>query len=102
SLEREFYASVGWGGDWAFGEHSLHIRTAAESYKRVLNPGSDVPPVHLKDSTSRSLRGGFAPCSRSTVACTRTKTRDWRRSGMEYSRLNVATMSARVASTLLP
>src|SRR6266699_6056288 len=42
SLEHEFYPSVGWGGDWAFGDHHLHIRTAAESYKRVLNTGSDV------------------------------------------------------------
>jgi hypothetical protein len=52
SLEHEFYASVGWNGDWAFGDHSLHVRTATESYKRVLNPGSDVlfiPPVHLND-----------------------------------------------------
>ncbi len=53
SLEHEFYPSVGWGGDWAFGDHRLHILTAVESYKRVLNPGSEVlfiPPVHLSDA----------------------------------------------------
>jgi hypothetical protein len=53
SLDHEFYASVGWGGDWAFGDHRLNILTAAESYKRVLNPGSEVlfiPPVHLSDA----------------------------------------------------
>jgi hypothetical protein len=52
SLEHEFYPSVGWGGDWALGDHRLHICTAAESYRRVLNPGSEVlfvPPVHLSD-----------------------------------------------------
>jgi hypothetical protein len=51
SLEQEFYRG-GWKGYWAFGDHGLHVRTAAESYKRVLNPGSDVlfiPPVHLND-----------------------------------------------------
>jgi hypothetical protein len=51
SLEHEFYGS-GWNGQWAFGDHALHVRTAAESYKRVLNPSSDVlfiPPVHLTD-----------------------------------------------------
>jgi hypothetical protein len=52
SLEHQFYAAVGWNGDWAFGDHALHVRTAAESYQRVLNPGSQVlfiPPVHLRD-----------------------------------------------------
>ena len=42
----------GWNGDWAFGDHGLHVRTAAESYRRLLKPGSDVlfiPPVHLND-----------------------------------------------------
>jgi hypothetical protein len=51
SLEHEFYPA-GWDGHWAFDSHSLHIHTAAESYRRVLNPGSDVlfvPPVHLDD-----------------------------------------------------
>jgi hypothetical protein len=52
SLEHEFYRLIGWKGHWAFGDHGLHVRTAAESYRRVLNPGSDVlfiPPVHLTD-----------------------------------------------------
>jgi len=52
SLEHEFYMPTGWEGDWAFGDHALHVRTAAESYKRVLDPGSDVlfiPPVHVND-----------------------------------------------------
>jgi len=51
SLEQEFYRG-GWKGYWAFGDHGLHVRTAAESYKRVLNPGADVlfiAPVHLND-----------------------------------------------------
>jgi hypothetical protein len=51
SLEHEFYR-LGWNGYWAFGDHRLHVRTAAESYKRVLNSSSDVlfiPPVHLND-----------------------------------------------------
>jgi len=51
SLEHEFYPR-GWIGDWAFGDHGLHIRTAAESYRRLLKPGSDVlfiPPVHFND-----------------------------------------------------
>jgi hypothetical protein len=51
SLEHEFYR-LEWKGYWAFGDHSLHVRTAAESYRQVLNPGSDVlfiPPVHLND-----------------------------------------------------
>jgi hypothetical protein len=51
SLEHAFYAR-GWNGDWAFGDHGLHIQTAAESYRRLLRPGSDVlfvPPVHLHD-----------------------------------------------------
>jgi hypothetical protein len=51
SLENEFYG-LAWNGDWAFGDHPLHVRTAAESYKRVLNPGADVlfiPPVHVND-----------------------------------------------------
>jgi hypothetical protein len=51
SLEREFYPR-GWNGDWAFGDHALHVRTAAESYRRLLKPGSDVlfmPPVHVSD-----------------------------------------------------
>src|SRR5215211_2489773 len=53
SLENEFYRLAGWNGDWAFKDHALHVRTAAESYKRVLNPGSDVlfiAPVHLADA----------------------------------------------------
>jgi hypothetical protein len=52
SLEHEFYRPGGWSGLWAFGDHGLHLRTAADSYRRVLNPGSDVlfvPPVHLED-----------------------------------------------------
>ncbi len=51
SLEHAFY-SRGWNGDWAFGDHGLHVRTAADSYQRLLRPGSDVlfiPPVHLQD-----------------------------------------------------
>jgi hypothetical protein len=51
SLEHEFYPR-GWNGDWAFGDHGLHVRTAAESYRRLLKPGSDVlfiPPVHAND-----------------------------------------------------
>ena len=51
SLQNEFY-SRGWNGDWPFGDHGLHVRTAAESYRRLLRPGSDVlfiPPVHLND-----------------------------------------------------
>ncbi|MGB6535284.1 MAG: hypothetical protein WBF58_04905 [Xanthobacteraceae bacterium] len=51
SLDHEFYADS-WNGDWAFGDHGLHVRTAAESYRRLLQPGSDVlfvPPVHVKD-----------------------------------------------------
>jgi hypothetical protein len=51
SLESAFY-SRGWNGDWAFGDYGLHIRTAAESYCRLLRPGSDVlfiPPVHAND-----------------------------------------------------
>jgi hypothetical protein len=51
SLEHAFYGR-GWNGDWAFGDHSLHVRTAAESYQRLLRPGSDVlfiPPVHLHE-----------------------------------------------------
>ena len=51
SLEHEFY-SRGWNGDWAFGDHGLHVRTAAQSYQRLLRPGSDVlfiPPVHVSD-----------------------------------------------------
>jgi hypothetical protein len=50
-LGHEFYPR-GWNGDWAFGDHGLHIRTAAESYRRLLKPGSDVlfiPPVHVSD-----------------------------------------------------
>jgi hypothetical protein len=37
SLEHEFYPR-GWNGDWAFGDHALHVRTAAESYRRLLKP----------------------------------------------------------------
>jgi hypothetical protein len=51
SLEHAVYGR-GWNGDWAFGDHGLHVRTAAESYGRLLRPGSDVlfiPPVHLHD-----------------------------------------------------
>jgi hypothetical protein len=51
SLEHAFYGR-GWNGDWAFGDHGMHVRTAAESYQRLLKPGSDVlfiPPVHLHD-----------------------------------------------------
>jgi hypothetical protein len=51
SLEHEFYAS-GWDGSWAFKDHSLHVDTAAESYRRLLMPGSDllfIPPVHITD-----------------------------------------------------
>jgi hypothetical protein len=51
SLDHEVYANS-WSGDWAFGDHALHVRTAAESYQRLLRPGSDVlfaPPVHVKD-----------------------------------------------------
>jgi hypothetical protein len=51
SLEHEFY-TLGWGGHWAFADHALHVRTAADSYKRVLHPGADVlfvPPVHVND-----------------------------------------------------
>ena len=51
SLENEFY-SRGWNGDWAFGDHGLHVGTAAQSYQRLLRPGSDVlfiPPVHISD-----------------------------------------------------
>jgi hypothetical protein len=52
SLDHAFYGGE-WNGDWAFGDHALHVRTAAESYRRLLRPGSDVlfiPPVHVKDS----------------------------------------------------
>jgi hypothetical protein len=52
SLEHEFYPR-GWNGDWAFGDHALHVRKAAESYRRLLKPGSDVlfvPPVHANDA----------------------------------------------------
>ena len=38
SLEHEFYAR-GWNGGWAFGDHGLHISTAAESYRRLLDAG---------------------------------------------------------------
>lgn len=51
SLEYAFYGR-GWNGDWAFGDHGLHVRTAAESYQRLLRPACDVlfiPPVHLHD-----------------------------------------------------
>jgi hypothetical protein len=51
SLDHEFYRN-GWNGSWAFGDHGLHVGTAAESYRRLLRPGSDVlfiPPVHVKD-----------------------------------------------------
>ena len=51
SLEHEFYPR-GWNGDWAFRDHGLHVRTAAESYRQLLRPGSDVlfvPPVHVGD-----------------------------------------------------
>ena len=51
SLDHEFYADS-WNGDWALSDHALHVRTAAESYRRLLQPGSDVlfvPPVHVKD-----------------------------------------------------
>jgi hypothetical protein len=51
SLEHEFYPA-GWNGSWAFGNHGLHIDTAAESYRRLLTPGSDVlfiAPVHMND-----------------------------------------------------
>jgi hypothetical protein len=51
SLEHEFYPR-GWNGVWAFGDHALHVRTAAKSYRRLLKPGSDVlfiPPVHVND-----------------------------------------------------
>lgn len=51
SLRHAFYDGR-WNGEWAFGDVGLHKKTAAESYKRVLNPGSDVlfiPPVHLDD-----------------------------------------------------
>jgi hypothetical protein len=52
SLAHEFYPR-GWNGDWALGDHALHVRTAAESYCRLLKPGSDVlfiPPVHVNDA----------------------------------------------------
>jgi hypothetical protein len=51
SLDHECYDSE-WNGDWAFGDHALHVRTAADSYQRLLRPGADVlfvAPVHLKD-----------------------------------------------------
>ncbi len=51
SLEHTFY-SRGWNGDWALGDYSLHVRTASDSYRQLLRPGSDVlfiPPVHAGD-----------------------------------------------------
>jgi hypothetical protein len=51
SLENEFYPR-GWNGEWPFDDHGLHVRSAAESYRRVLVPCSDllfIPPVHVAD-----------------------------------------------------
>jgi hypothetical protein len=57
SLEHEFYRPGGWSGLWAFGDHTLHIRTAAESYRRVLSgrflPAQNASPADCR----RPLRG---------------------------------------------
>ena len=54
-LEHEFYPR-GWNGDWAFGDHGLHICTAAEAVagcsswlRRALIPPVRVVTFHLTE-----------------------------------------------------